>query len=462
MTVPEVELGRLLAAWIPNQRWFAGKGRAASVSARVLAPLADAAPPVEIWLADVRYNDESVETYQIPLVFRNEPIESLGHALVGIHDQDGTSVWIYDALHDKEVTGTWVASIRVAGNATEGPLHYVRTSDEDSVPVGTTSLALNGEQSNTSLVFDDSAILKVFRRLEAGYNPDIEIHEALGRFGSKHVAKLLGYVSAQIPGTSEPTSLAMLQEFMTTATDGWSLAKISVRDLMAEADLHADEAGGDFSAEAYRLGVATAEVHVDLTQAFGTEVLTTTALRARANDMRKRLDAALLVVPQLQPVAAGLLATYDALASLEEPVVVQRIHGDLHLGQVLRTALRWVMLDFEGEPSKSIEDRRAADSPMRDVAGMLRSFDYVAHHQLVDVGGTPQTHYRANEWADRNRGAFCSGYSEAGGLDPREHSLLLRAFEADKAVYETVYETRNRPSWVAVPLASLSRLAGAE
>jgi maltokinase len=317
---------------------------------------------------------------------------------------------------------------------------------------------LSAEQSNTSLVYGDVAILKVFRRLEPGLNPDIEIHAALGERGSRHVAKLLGDVNAELE--SQTWSLAMLQEFMTTATDGWQLATSSVRDLMAEGDLHAEEAGGDFAAEAHRLGVSTAEVHADLAAAFGTTVLGKAELAERAAAMTARLKAALAEVPELAEVADGLREAYAEFGDLPDQVVAQRVHGDLHLGQVLRTSHRWVILDFEGEPAKTISDRQAKDSPIRDVAGMLRSFDYAARHQLIDMGSTPQSEFRAAEWAERNRSAFCAGYAEGGGQDPKEAAVLLRAFEADKAVYESVYEARNRPHWLPIPLASLHRLAG--
>ncbi|MCW2523709.1 MAG: trehalose biosynthesis protein, partial [Frankiales bacterium] len=233
----------------------------------------------------------------------------------------------------------------------------------------------------------------------------------------------------------------------------------SVRDLMAEGDLHAAEAGGDFAGEAHRLGVSTAEVHADLAEAFGSAELTPTELVERAAAMNARLDSALLEVPQLAEVADGLRQTYADFEAIETSSRIHRVHGDLHLGQVLRTAHRWIFLDFEGEPAKRIAERRALDSPLRDVAGMLRSFDYAARHQLIDVGSTSQSEFRATEWADRNRAAFCDGYAEAGGLDPAAHPQLLRAFEADKAVYELVYEARNRPHWLPIPLASLHRLA---
>jgi maltokinase len=251
----------------------------------------------------------------------------------------------------------------------------------------------------------------------------------------------------------------MLQEFMTTATDGWELAKASVRDLMAEADLHADEAGGDFAAEAARLGEAVAAVHLDLAAAFGVREASAAELGERAAAMQDRLQRAIEVVPALSEVADALSGAYEAIAKLPDSVSMQRIHGDLHLGQALRTVTRWVLIDFEGEPMAAIDARRDFDSPLRDVAGMLRSFDYAGHHRVIEVGYDQQLNYRAGEWSDRNRDAFCAGYAEAAGADPRAHAALLRAFEADKAVYEAVYEARNRPAWLPIPLASLTRLA---
>jgi len=272
-------------------------------------------------------------------------------------------------------------------------------------------------------------------------------------------------MTAQANGVA--TSLAMLQEFLSAATDGWELAKASVRDLLAEADLPADEAGGDFAGEASRLGVATAEVHADLAAAFGTSALSREELRTRAAAMHERLSTTLGIVPQLAEVEAGLRAAFDAFDAFDSfdavaaeagEIVTQRIHGDLHLGQVLRTAAGWIVLDFEGEPSSPLSMRKAFRSPLRDVASMLRSFDYAAGHQLVGLPPNPQLAYRASEWTRRNRDAFCAGYAEASGHNPYTQLALLRGFEADKAVYEAVYEARNRPSWLGIPLASLSRL----
>jgi maltokinase len=238
------------------------------------------------------------------------------------------------------------------------------------------------------------------------------------------------------------------------------MATASVRDLFAEEDLHADEVGGDFAGESERLGQTTGEVHQLMAQTLPSAVVGAVESQETAQQLGERLSAALAVVPELAQYADGLRAAYQQVAARTAPVAVQRVHGDYHLGQVLRTQDGWVLLDFEGEPARPLAERRALMSPLRDVAGMLRSFDYAARHLLAERPDQRHLAYRAQEWADRNREAFCDGYARAVGADPREEVVLLRAFELDKAVYEVVYEARNRPTWLQVPLAAIARLVG--
>ncbi|MDR1999627.1 MAG: aminoglycoside phosphotransferase, partial [Frankiaceae bacterium] len=295
MTAPPIEdateVAGLLADWIPAQRWFAGKGRAVRFAARPLTRQTEGGREVQLWLADAHYGDGESETYQVPILLRDEPSESLRHVLIGHLGGEGRPArFLYDALHDKSVTQGWLEDIR-AGAARDG-VQFIAVARPEAIPANQPSLVLSAEQSNTSLVFGNAVILKVFRRLAHGENPDIEVHRALSAFPEAHVAPLLGYVQLARAGEAV-ISLAMLQQFLPTATDGWELAKISVRDLMGEADLHAAEAGGDFAGEAHRLGAAVAAVHADLRRAFGTVVLDAPALGRMAEQMTQRLEQAL-------------------------------------------------------------------------------------------------------------------------------------------------------------------------
>ena len=208
------KLQKLVAGWLPAQRWYAGKGRSGSVGVELLAQLSDA---VEIWVARVTYGTEGTDLYQLPLVAYRGPVDYLEHVLLGTIETDNATTWIYDALHDKDVTAVWIDSIR--DERAEDGLSFSRYGDPDQLPVNQSSLVLTGEQSNTSLIYGDKAILKVFRRLQPGTNPDIEIGIALGEHGARHVPKLLGAATAKREG--QTYAIAMLQEFMTTATDGW-------------------------------------------------------------------------------------------------------------------------------------------------------------------------------------------------------------------------------------------------
>jgi maltokinase len=307
--------------------------------------------------------------------------------------------------------------------------------------------------------------MKVFRKVTPGVNPDIAIHQVLTEAGSSHVAALYGWLDLVDDETNTTIQLAMLQQFLRTASDGWDLALTSVRNLFAEADLHADEVGGDFAGEAARLGVALAEVHADLAAHFPVEQRDAAAVGALATAMEERLDAALDVVPPLAEHEKRLRETYDRLRGLEH-LEVQQVHGDLHLGQTLRTVKGWKIVDFEGEPAKPLAERLEPDSVWRDVAGMIRSFDYAPRVvALTGVGFDPgaeadQRDYRAAEWSARNRAAFLDAYTEQRGEDlGRTARTLLDAYVADKVVYEAVYEARNRPGWLAIPLAALGEMS---
>jgi maltokinase len=441
-----------LATWLVKQRWFAGKGR----TVHDLAVVADTEiipgdPGLRHLIVTVSHGATS-DSYQLFLGYRARLPARLRHARIGAD----AGLQVYDGLHDSDLTRELLDAI--AADRTVGMLRFCRVPGTE-LETGLDSLVLTGEQSNTSLVFGESAIFKVFRRVTPGPNPDLEVASALAQLGSSHVAEPFGWVETRIDGAT--TVLAILSRYLRAASDGWSLAATSVRDLYATEDARAAEAGGDFAGEAERLGVATAQVHQDLADAFGHSVLEPEAIRELAEQMYRRLDMAIATVPELARHVDKIGDAYSSLAKLIEEVPAQRVHGDYHLGQVMRTQTGWVVLDFEGEPASPLAQRRARSSPLRDVAGMLRSFDYAARHQLIahpDAEHYSSLAAKASDWVRRNGDAFCAGYAAAGGLDPAENSVLLRAMLLDKAVYEVIYEARNRPTWVPIPLESIAEL----
>jgi maltokinase len=448
-----------LPEWLERQRWFGAKGRpVAAVEVTARTSLTETEPLLDLLVLTVSFRDDTpAQRYQLLLGRRPEVHGELEHHLIGKID----GLCAFDALGDLDATAWLLEAIR-AGR-TVGDVRFVPEPDAELAPPGG-GRVMSAEQSNTSVVFGDTSILKLFRRLNPGVNPDVEVHRALRSVGSNEVAALQGAVEGLVDG--EPAMLAMLQDFAGNAADGWKMALASVRDLFAEADLRADEVGGDFAGEAARIGGTVAVVHAELAEALGPAERDPAEL---AQVWRDRLDAAARETPALAPHVEAIRAVYDAVATMTEPVAAHRVHGDLHLGQLLRTPTGWLILDFEGEPAAPLGERRRPDSPMRDVAGMLRSFDYAAFYQLLasdprafapDRGSASPLLWHANEWTVRNRNAFCDGYARHAGVDPRDHGPLLRAFELDKAVYEVVYETRSRPTWVPIPLSSIKRLTG--
>ena len=442
-----------LTGWLPGQRWFAGKGAPIDRLAIVADTLLVEGDPSLRHLIVAVSQAGGTDRYQLLAGLRTAIPDRLEHAVIGpAGDAQPGQAWVaYDALHDPPLTRRLLAAM--AGQETIGPLSFHAEPDA-AIDTGLDSLVLTSEQSNTSMIFGEEAILKVFRRPHPGPNPDLEIPRALHRAGSPHVAPPLGWM--QITLDDVPTVLAILSTYLRAATDGWLLAATSVRDLYASDAVSAAEAGGDFAAEAHRLGEATAEVHRALAEAFGTAELPASAHRDLAAQMRGRLDAAVAAVPQLAPHAGLLAEAFTELAGIDEPLPVQRIHGDYHLGQVIRTQAGWVLLDFEGEPTVPMAQRGARAPALRDVAGMLRSLDYAARYQLPGHADQERAHAAARDWVSRNQAAFCAGYAQAGGTDPGKHAVLLRALTLDKAVYEVMYEASHRPSWLSIPLESIA------
>ncbi|MEV7326213.1 maltokinase [Streptomyces sp. NPDC093970] len=430
---PLASLGGLLRDWLPRQRWFAGKDR--PVTDLSVLSLTELFPGCLHLLVHADHSPggdgaPSGDCYQLLLGVREQRTPRLERAYIGRAVEGPLAgLAVYDALQDPRAAELLLERLRMPG--TVGPLRF-ETAPRIRIPGGLAPRLLTAEQSNSSLVYGDSYILKVFRRIQSGVNPDLEVPGALAAQGCARVPAPVAWFSTTEPS---PATLGVLQPFLPDAADGWTLA------------LRALAAGDDFATEAHELGRATADVHVALAAAFPSAVHDGHGHTAEA--MSARLAEAAQAVPALRPYVPGLRGAFDALASCDAGPEAQRIHGDLHLGQVLRADREWFVIDFEGEPSRPLAERRSTQSPVRDVAGMLRSFDYAARQRRP---------WRP-EWARRCREAYCAGYAARAGWDPRKKHALLRAHETDRAVYEVVYEARHRPAWLPVPMAAIERLA---
>ncbi|MPY64385.1 maltokinase N-terminal cap-like domain-containing protein [Streptomyces spongiae] len=432
---PMASLSGLLREWLPRQRWFAGKDR--PVTDVTLLSMTELYPGCLHVLVHAEHarprtpgdTSPSGDCYQLLLGVREHLPPRLAGAFIG-RAEDGplAGLAVYDAFHDPRSAALLLERLRHPGTA--GPLAFERDPSVP-LPAALAPRLLDAEQSNSSIVYGDAFILKVFRRIQPGVNPDLEVPSALARQGCARVPAPVAWIRTTRPDAT----LGVLQPFLPGASDGWTLA------------LRALAEGRDFTAESYELGQATAEVHLALATSFPTDPRSENGPVAAA--MAERLTAAAHCVPALQPYVPGLRTAFDTFGACGAGRTVQRIHGDLHLGQVLRADREWFVIDFEGEPSRPLAERRSVQSPVRDVAGMLRSFDYAAR--------TRQPWHP--EWADRCRDAYCAGYADGAGSDPRAEPQLLRAYETDRAVYEVVYEARHRPDWLPVPMAAIRRLA---
>lgn len=418
-----------LDPWLRTQRWFPVKGSEVTctplggIDLTLPSPSATAGsgePRVRVLLVAVEA--PAVRTVlQVPLLLvhaEQPPSEALAwRSGLAVHDGVGAPSFV----------AAWLA-------AAEGPV------TEASVRAQIDPLAsrvLTGEQSNTSVVLAGAdgpvAVLKVLRSLTSGDNPDVDVPRHLVEAGWDAVPAPLGWLRATWPGAEAPGHLAAMATFVPDAADGFELACDHARR------------GASFTDLATDLGSVVASMHRALVTAYGTYEHQGAAQVAAA--LRERLAWAVPFVPTLAERVDEIEAKARALEQHADLPPRQRVHGDLHLGQVLRSHGRWFVTDFEGEPLAPVETRTRPDLALRDVAGVLRSFDYAAA-----VGGL--TGEAADGWVESCRSAFlgtCLG-------DASQHAQVLAALELDKVIYEVVYESRNRPDWVSIPLHGLDRL----
>lgn len=441
------ELPELLRGWLPGRRWFAEKGRPlhdVQVASRIELPAPGDLAGLDVVVLAVSFADGPDRHYQL-YVARGATAPP-GVARIGTV---GSQI-LYDGLADPAVTA-WILRA-IAEHTTVDGLEFVPEPGA-VLPLSETGRIVDAEQSNTSVRWGQRSILKIYRRLSPGRNPDLELHRALRAAGSASVAALQGGIEGTLDG--EPATYGLLQEYAADSEDGWERATGAVRD------------GTDFTGQARVLGEALADVHVALRAELGTSQADPVAMAAY---WTSRLEDVAAQVPVLAPHVPAIRAVYDEVAALGSAVTVQRVHGDLHLGQTLRRPDgSWVIIDFEGEPAAAPQERRAPDAAVRDVVGMLFSFDYAAFHHLLTRSDTPgeglgsdtAESRAAQDWSAACRDAFCTGYAARTGSDPRGQAALLRAYELDKAVYQVLYETRSRPTWLPIPLTAIARSTSA-
>jgi maltokinase len=424
---PDV-LAAALESYLPQQRWFGGDD-AGGLTVRSAEVLRSEWPGLVHVLADV-----PEATYQVVLGLRpvnvgTEFLEGKGAAVLGDFETELGRAVVYDAAVDPELAVALLAHV--------APGESVERARQ-----------LGADQSNTSVVFDERLIMKLFRRVAEGPNPDVEVTTALADTGFGAVPRPVG----QWAGAGG--HLAVVTEFLAGGADGFQLALTSLRDLY-DCRCEPHEAGGDFGPDAYRLGSIVGEMHVALASVFG---VTPADPGAWADDMATQL-ARTPDVPKDR-----VAAVHETLRAAEAGPAI-RVHGDLHLGQVMRTDIGWYVLDFEGEPARPLAERQRPSAALRDVAGMLRSLGYAPAVALREHGDpTPELEELGAKWERHNRDSFLEGYLGVDGIDAvlppteRARALVLAAFELDKAVYEVAYEASHRPDWVGIPMSAVQRI----
>lgn len=444
-----------LAAFVSERRWFGARQRHVTGATIVDAVPIATDPALVVALAEVEFHTGTHDTYQLLLGLRpiDGPTES-GVWVVG--DEE-----LYDAFEDPHDACVLVEHIRASATLEgNGSAVEFRSSvgAERFDPLPRRARAAGMEQTNSSVVFDERMILKCFRRLEPGINPEVEMMRFLAARDFPHTPPLLGWFEHR--GAPVDATLGMLQEYRTGAEDGWA------RTITALREGH----GAELITPIELLGAATGELHAALASertdpAFMPEEVSPQGLAlmsAALDEFTVELFANLPDEPALASVAGRADEVRDRLGAISKSTGLGRkirVHGDLHLGQALWSDGRWYLIDFEGEPARPINERRRKRSPLRDVAGLLRSLVYAAGAaRLLHGADVP------DDWVPRARTALLDGYYavvEPTGLLPPSGSVtdeLLALYELEKAVYELRYELEHRPGWVAIPAESIAQL----
>ncbi|HVG26022.1 MAG TPA: maltose alpha-D-glucosyltransferase [Acidobacteriaceae bacterium] len=515
-------LDQVLPGYIAQQRWFGGKSRAIAW-ARIVSAIAVPGTAAALTTVEVQFRDETVATaelYQLPLaVATGEAAERLRggqpRSIVATLDGTGSTAVLYDATADEHVR---TALLRLIAEGEQGSgegsasLSGSRSTALDaSTLLSTSSRVGSAEQSNTSILFDELAILKLFRRLRPGENPDVEITRFLTDVA--HFQNIPAYLG-DLHRTDDGTTVAFLQAFAQNEGDGWawtleelgryydvvatcppppSLGSPATMTAFAQAPEEAREHAWFYLEAAHLLGRRTAEMHLALATptedpAFSAEGFTAEDLASERERIEKQAAVGFAALertlaersqslpPEVAEQARQLLGVRETLRSKVAALNGDvsrfgrriRVHGDYHLGQLLRSRTDFLIVDFEGEPARSLEERRRKQSPLRDVAGMLRSFSYAAQSALARHGQRRPDQAAALQpwatlWENTVSTAFLRGYRETIGEDPllpspEDAQILLVALQLEKAFYELLYELNNRPAWVGIPLAGLREL----
>ena len=444
-----------LQNWVVNQRWFGSKSRDVSqLDLAEVVTLREETPRLELALVEARFGEGTHETYQVPLGLR--PVEE-GWTDRVIGKSDGWTV--YDALADGALGRELLHRIRQSDHVE--PLRFQWAASAAAGAAGSVEVRPVGvEQSNSSVVFGESLILKAFRRVEPGVNPELELLRFLSERGFPHIAPLAGWY--EIQGRQIDATLGILQEYLSDARDGWELVLDGLED-----DPHG------LLERLRALGEVTGELHTALGSehsdpAFSPDEPSSESLALLTADVDEQIERLFVDLPDteaLAPLAGRGQDVRERLQSLSHIGAGGRqirTHGDLHLGQTMLSDRGWVILDFEGEPARPLPERRLKRSPLRDVAGMLRSFSYAAAGARILRGTTPP-----DDWEDAARTAFLEGYRQrvdASLLPPGQQAFdqLLAVFELEKAIYELRYELNNRPDWVSIPVAGILRLVDSD